>query len=163
ETRIALFKQACEQIKSLPGVRAVGTAYSLPMSSVALAWGPIAVEGYVPENSVDSIIANQRFVSPGYFPALEVPLVKGRFFDDRLYDSLAQRRFAMSLLGVFAILALILAAIGVYGVMVYSVNQRTHEFGVRMALGADRGHIIHIVLGHGLLLITLGISGGIAV
>ena len=58
-------------------------AQSLPMSSVALAWGPITIEGYVPKNSADFIMSNERFVSPGYFAAMGVPLVKGRLFDER--------------------------------------------------------------------------------
>src|SRR4029078_806294 len=53
------------------------------MSSVALAWGPITIEGYVPKNSADFIMSNERFVSPGYFAAMGVPLVKGRLFDER--------------------------------------------------------------------------------
>ncbi len=77
------YQQLGERLKALAGVQAVGTSYSLPMSSVALAWGPITIEGYVPKNSADFIMSNERFVSPGYFSAMGVPLVSGRLFDSR--------------------------------------------------------------------------------
>ncbi len=269
----ALYKQLGERIRVLPGVEAVGTSYSLPMSSVALAWGPITIEGYVPKNSADFIMSNERFVSPGYFPAMGVPLVKGRLFDERdikgatetvivnenlaqrfwpnedpigkrlergaeepwrtvvgvvrdtkqfsvdnepqisiyhpheqfpigsmflvvrtssdpmslnftiakeihaldpelplfdvktmegrLSDSLARRRFSTFLLGIFAGVALILAVIGIYGVMAYSLNQRRHEIGIRMALGAHPGKILRMVIGQSFVLVTLGIAIGL--
>ena len=244
------------------------------MSSVALAWGPITIEGYVPKNSADFIMSNERFVSPGYFSAMGVPLVQGRLFDERdvkdsqqtvivnenlaqrfwpnqdpigkrlergdqepwrtvvgvvrdtkeftvdkeppisiyhpheqfpigtmflvvrsssdastltssimkeirsldpelpafefttmdqrLSDSLARRRFSTFLLGVFALVALLLAAIGIYGVMAYSVTQRTQEIGIRMALGAQPRKIMMMVVRHSLLLVVVGIVIGLS-
>jgi putative ABC transport system permease protein len=244
------------------------------MSSVALAWGPITIEGYVPKNSADFIMSNERFVSPGYFSAMGVPLVKGRLFDERdvkdapqtvivnenlaaafwpnqdpigkrlergdkepwrivvgvvrdtkefsfdneppisiyhpheqfpigtmflvvrssidaasltssitkeiraldpelpafefktmeqrLSDSLSRRRFSTFLLGVFAVVALVLAAIGIYGVLAYSVTQRTQEIGIRMALGAQPGKIMMMVVRNSLLLVVLGVAIGLA-
>jgi putative ABC transport system permease protein len=67
----------------------------------------------------------------------------------------------MMLLGVFATIALILAAIGIYGVMAYSVNQRTHEIGIRMALGAQQRQIRIMVFGQALILILIGLSIGL--
>jgi len=268
------YKQLGEGIKVLPGVEAVGASYSLPMSSVALAWGPITIEGYVPKNSADFIMSNERFVSPGYFAAMGVPLVRGRLFDERdvkgaqesvivnenlaqrfwpnedaigkrlkrgdkepwrtvvgvvrdtkefsvddeppisiyhpheqfpigtmfvvvrtgsnpaqmtpaitkeihaldpelpafefktmaqrLSDSLARRQFSTFLLGVFAVVALLLAAIGIYGVMAYSVSQRTQEIGIRMALGAPPGKIAFLVIRQSSVLIILGTVIGLA-
>jgi putative ABC transport system permease protein len=82
--------------------------------------------------------------------------------DQVLNDSLSQQRFSMMLLAAFAGLALVLAAIGVYGVIAYSVSERTHEIGVRVALGAQRTDILKQVVGEGMLLVLIGIGIGIA-
>ena len=79
----------------------------------------------------------------------------------RLSSSTAQRRFAIILMGVFAVLALLLALAGIYGVMAYLVARRSHEFGVRMALGARPGDLLRLVLGQGFRLSLLGLLVGI--
>jgi predicted permease len=82
---------------------------------------------------------------------------------DQLLDgSLTSRRFSMMLLGAFAGLALLLASIGIYGVISHLVGQRTHEIGVRVALGAQRGDVLRLVLGRGVHLDLLGVALGIA-
>jgi len=80
----------------------------------------------------------------------------------RLADSLATRRFSMFLLGVFAAMALILAAVGTYGVMSYSITQRTHEIGIRMALGARAPDVLRLVVAQGIKIAGLGLAAGIA-
>jgi predicted permease len=267
------YRRLAETLKSLPGVEAAGVSYSLPMSTVALAWEPITVEGYVPRDGQELIISNVRIVSPAYFEAMRIPLVKGRYFDERdlegaeetiivdeamaerfwpnqdplgkrvqrandgswrtvigvisnareyshekeppiavyfpheqylarnmflvvrttqepeqmttavgggiqavdpdmpafdvasmdqrLYEALARRRFAMFLLGIFAAIALLLASIGIYGVMAYSVSQRTREIGVRLALGAQPGAILRLIVHRSLVLAFSGIGIGL--
>ena len=81
---------------------------------------------------------------------------------DRIADAgVATPRFALFLVSLFAFLALLLAAIGTYGVMSYSVSQRIHEFGVRMALGAKPSDVLSLVIRHGLRLALLGVALGI--
>ncbi len=84
-----------------------------------------------------------------------------RTMQDRLFDSLARQRFSTTMLGAFALFGLILAAIGIYGVMSYLVTQGTHDIGVRMALGAQRANIIGMVLRQGAELVVIGISVGL--
>src|SRR6202167_4071180 len=77
-------------------------------------------------------------------------------------DSLSRQSFNMLLLSIFAGVALVLAAIGIYGLMSYSVQQRTQELGIRMALGADRGNALRLVLGQGMKLTIAGVALGLA-
>ena len=89
------------------------------------------------------------------------PLSATTTMDEVIAKSVAPRRFRMLLLGLFALLALLLAVIGVYGVIAYSSSQRTHEFGVRIALGADRRDILKLVVRQGFKLTLVGVSIGI--
>ncbi len=81
--------------------------------------------------------------------------------EDIVAESVAQRRFQMNLILLFAVAALLLASLGIYGVVSYSVAQRTNEMGVRMALGARPAAICHMVLRQNLLPVAIGLGAGV--
>jgi putative ABC transport system permease protein len=91
-----------------------------------------------------------------------VPIERINTLDDVVARSIVEPRIYTFLLGTFAALAVVLAAIGLYGLVAYGVSQRTHELGVRVALGAARGEILRLVIGHGLRLSAIGAAIGLA-
>jgi predicted permease len=92
----------------------------------------------------------------------QLVLYRPRTMDEVISGSLAQRRFSMILLGVFALLALVMSCVGIYGVISFLAGQRTHEIGIRMALGANRRDVLRMVLEKGAKMALLGIAIGIA-
>jgi putative ABC transport system permease protein len=90
------------------------------------------------------------------------PVYGVRAMDSYAERAIAQQRFAMVLLSVFAAIGLILACVGVYGLMAYAVAQRTQELGIRMALGADAGRVRRLVVGQGVRLAAIGVAVGLA-
>ncbi len=119
-----------------------------PLSfTVRASGGPLAL--------VDPIRREVEAVDP------DIPLSKIRVMGDYIDDALAQTRFALTLIGLFAGLALILASVGLYGVIAYSVRQRTREIGVRIAFGASDHAVVRLVVGQGMLLALGGLGVGL--
>ena len=92
----------------------------------------------------------------------DLPVYSIRTMEEVMSVSVGQQRFAMVLLGVFALIALVLSSVGIYGVMSYSVSQRTHEIGIRMALGARQGDVLQLIIKQGLMLTFSGMAIGLA-
>jgi ABC-type antimicrobial peptide transport system permease subunit len=146
-TREAFIERLLSEIRTLPGVVSAATSSAAPLTA-----GNTSTEVRVPGVESRDII---RRIDPG------APLYELRSMNDLRDDSLNPRRFNMYLVGVFAGTALLVAAIGLFGVMAYLVSQRTGEIGVRMALGADRSAILWLVLRRGLALSAAGAGIGI--
>ena len=94
-------------------------------------------------------------------PTRDQPIYATRTMEQIISGSLAERRFTMLVLIIFAAAALLLAAVGIYGVMSYAVTRRTHELGIRAALGASRGEIVGLVVAQGMRLALIGMAGGL--
>ena len=128
-----------------------------PFAQTPFLWTNLMIRTQAPPQTlVAGIRGAVTSVDPGLTP------MSFRTMDELVFESVAQPRFYTVLLGAFALLALALAVVGIYGVISCSVEQRTHEFGVRMALGARSIDVVKLVLRQGGLLLLMGIAFGIA-
>ena len=130
--------------------------------------GPRAV-GFAPRNMnvvlrsslpFEALASNIRRVVSAMDPTL--PLVRMRTMDDVFAETIARPRFLAQLLGIFAGLALALAAIGTYGILSYAVSERRKEIGIHMAMGATAGRVLAMILGQGMRLAAVGVAAGVA-
>ena len=121
-------------------------------------FGPVSwlIRTRIEPHQVTMNVAEQLREASGGLPA-----GRARTMDEVLSQSIARQNFNMLLLGVFAMTALALTAVGIYGVMAYSVAQRTHEIGIRMAVGAQRSDVVGMILRQGLMLAATGIAIGL--
>lgn len=131
---------------------------ALPDNSVPTSAGVVLRSNGVNEpellNDIRQIVANQNKQNVISDP---------QTMNHVIAESLAQQRFSMILLGAFAVVALLLASLGIYGVISYLVGQRTHELGIRLALGAQRQDVLRLVLTHGMKMALAGVALGLVV
>jgi predicted permease len=139
--------------------QAYASVYQLPDKYVPIMYPNLTM---IVRAQVDGAALLPAIKNVVYGAANEQPIYDIRTMQEIMTESIASQQFPMFMLGAFALLALLLATVGIYGVITYMTTERTHEIGVRMALGADRGSILRMVVGGGIRLALIGIAIGVA-
>jgi predicted permease len=134
-----------------------------PPPAVYVGWGtlPLGDISFIVRSSGESATIGAAIRDRVHAVDAQMPIYDLRTMQDAVSDSVSQPRFYMTLLSAFAGLALLLAALGIYGVISYSVSQRTRELGIRIALGATQDRVVRLVLGQGVLLTVSGVALGL--
>ena len=152
---------------TIAGVVGVVKQYGLDIDTKMVTYFPYAAWGngemfVVAHTTGDPAALANSIVEQVHGIDADVPVFEIATMQQRVHDSLARQRFAMTMLGAFAGFAMILAAVGIYGVMSFLVTQGTSDIAIRMALGAQRSSILSLVLQQGMALALLGIAAGLA-
>ena len=153
----------------------VGVVQGMKHGSLELPTGPAVYLPYLQDETNHDMASMSLFVRSVADPVTLEGSIRARIhavrpdqpigeihsMEDIVSQSLAPRRYGLSLLGAFAALALLLSAVGIYGIVSYTTIQRTREFGIRIAVGATRGHVMAVVFRHGLMLTLAGTVTGV--
>ena len=158
----AYLREIVAAVEAVPGVREAELTSALPLEG----WGygmPYQIAGRPMVDRANRQGCFFKMVSPSYFHTLgNQPLTDMRTLERIKSENVASDRLQTALLGSFAGVAILLAAIGIYGVVSYAVAQRTHEIGIRAALGADAGSLLRLILRGGMALTAAGLAIGLA-
>ena len=140
---------------------ALGQAY-LPLAQDPDQWVQVNYAGFsvMVRTPLDPAALMPAITSAVYSSSKDQPVYRVETMRQIVSESMSEQRFPMVLLGAFAALALVLASLGIYGVIAYSVAQRVREIGIRMVLGASRGHVFRMIVGQGLQLALIGLAIG---
>ena len=151
-TVVGVVADVRQQLDRTPAAEVYGPLQQNPLLGttwVVQTWLPVEAA----ERTIKSIV---RTHDP------DLPVSAFRTLADVRATGLAPRRIIVALIGIFGLLALVITAAGIAGVVAFSVNQRTQEFGIRMALGAQRSRVLSLVVRDGLLLVMIGLGIGLA-